>query len=182
MADKEEKVGSSAEKTEPCEKECGEKEVKKEKKSKSDKKIAELEEKLKEENDKYLRMMAEYDNFRKRVQKEKESIYSDATSDAVTSLLPILDNLERALEAEPDKESSMYRGVEMIYKACRDAFEKMGVCEIEAMGKTFDPNFHNAVMHDENEEYGENEITAVFQKGYKKGDRVIRHSVVKVTN
>ncbi len=145
-------------------------------------KIAELEKALEEEKDKYLRLCAEYDNFRKRAAKEKETLYSSATADSAEQLLPVLDNLERALGAETDKESGMYKGVEMIYSQCIEIFGKMGITEIEADGKTFDPNYHNAVMHDEDPEVGENVITAVFQKGYKLGDRVIRHSVVKVTN
>lgn len=145
-------------------------------------KIAELEKALEEEKDKYLRLCAEYDNFRKRAAKEKEALYSSATADSAEQLLPVLDNLERALGAESDKESGMYKGVEMIYSQCIEIFGKMGITEIEADGRTFDPNFHNAVMHDEDPEVGENVITAVFQKGYKLGDKVIRHSVVKVTN
>lgn len=163
-------------------KECKKCTTKKEKKNEKDAKIAELEEKLSEENDKHLRMMAEYDNFRKRVTKEKESIYTDALCDTAAQLLPMLDNIERALEAESDTESSMYKGVQMIKKQCEEIFAKLGITEIEALGKTFDPNFHNAVMHDEDSEKGESEITAVFQKGYIRGDKVLRHSVVKVTN
>lgn len=185
--------GVAAEETEAQEKKkcgCGAKkcgsdrEAKKEKKllSEKDAKIAELEEKLSEENDKHLRMMAEYENFRKRAAKEKEGIYTDALCDTAAQLLPIIDNLERALEAEADKESSMYKGVEMVMKQCTEVFTKLGISEIEALGKTFDPNLHNAVMHDEDPEKGENEITAVFQKGYIRGDKVLRYSVVKVSN
>ncbi len=167
-----------------CKKSPSDREAKKEKKllSEKDAKIAELEEKLSEENDKHLRMMAEYENFRKRAAKEKESIYTDSLCDTAAQLLPIIDNLERALEAESDKESSMYKGVEMVMKQCTEVFTKLGISEIEAMGKTFDPNLHNAVMHDEDPEKGENEITAVFQKGYIRGDKVLRYSVVKVSN
>ncbi len=172
------------EKKKSCKKQSCDREAKKEKKAieEKDAKIAELEEKLSEENDKHLRMMAEYENFRKRAAKEKEGIYSDAVCDTAAQLLPMLDNLERALEAESDKESSMYKGVEMIMKQCEEIFAKLGICEIEAMGKTFDPNLHNAVMHDEDESKGEGEITAVFQKGYMRGDKVLRYSVVKVSN
>ncbi len=172
------------EKKKSCKKQSCERDAKKEKKAieEKDAKIAELEEKLSEENDKHLRMMAEYENFRKRAAKEKEGIYSDAVCDTAAQLLPMLDNLERALEAESDKESSMYKGVEMIMKQCEEIFAKLGISEIEAMGKTFDPNLHNAVMHDEDESKGESEITAVFQKGYMRGDKVLRYSVVKVSN
>ncbi len=167
-----------------CKKSSSDREAKKEKKvlQEKDAKIAELEASLSEENDKHLRMMAEYENFRKRVAKEKESIYSDALCDTAAELLPIIDNLERALEAETDKESSMYKGVEMVMKQCTEVFTKLGISEIEALGKTFDPNLHNAVMHDDDPEKGENEITAVFQKGYIRGEKVLRYSVVKVSN
>ncbi len=159
-------------------------EAKKEKKllSEKDEKIAQLEKQLSEEHESHLRMMAEYDNFRKRAAKEKESIYSDALCETAASLLPLLDNLERALCAETDKESGMYKGVEMIMKQCVEIFQKLGISEIEALGKTFDPNLHNAVMHDEDETKGEQEISEVFQKGYARGEKVLRHSVVKVSN
>lgn len=162
----------------------GDRESKKEKKAleEKDAKIAELEEKLKEEHDTYLRMMAEYDNFRKRVTKEKESIYSDSLCDTAAQLLPVLDNLERALEAETDKESSMYKGVEMVMKQCAEIFTKLGIEEIEALGMEFDANVHNAVMQDSDPDKGENEITAVFQKGYRRGDKVLRYSAVKVNS
>ena len=160
----------------------GERESKKEKKAAEEKdaKIAELEQKLAEEHDTYLRMMAEYDNFRKRVTKEKESIYSDSLCDTAAQLLPVIDNLERALDAETDKESSMYKGVEMVMKQCAEIFTKLGIEEIESLGKEFNPNVHNAVMQDSDPEKGENEITAVFQKGYKRGDKVLRYAAVKV--
>ena len=147
-----------------------------------DAKIKELEAKLSEEHDSHLRMMAEYDNFRKRVSKEKDGIYTDAVFDTVAKLLPLIDNLDRALDAETDKESSMYKGVLMIKKQCDEIFAGFGITEIPAMGETFDPNLHAAVMHDEDPEKGEGEITAVFQKGYKKGDKVLRYAAVKVSN
>ena len=127
-------------------------------------------------------MMAEYDNFRKRVTKEKESIYSDSLCDTAAQLLPVIDNLERALDAETDKESSMYKGVEMVMKQCAEIFTKLGIEEIESLGKEFNPNVHNAVMQDSDPEKGENEITAVFQKGYKRGDKVLRYAAVKVNS
>ena len=159
-------------------------EAKKEKKAldEKDAKIAELEAKLAEENDKYMRMMAEYDNFRKRVTKEKESIYGDSLCDTAAQLLPVLDNLERALDAETDKESGMYKGVEMVMKQCTEIFTKLGIEEIEALGKEFDANVHNAVMQDSDPDKGENEITAVFQKGYKRGEKVLRYAAVKVNS
>lgn len=128
--------------------------------------------------DKYMRMMAEYDNFRKRSAKEKEGVYADAYSDCISNLLPILDNLERA--SGSDNLEAVKKGLEMTAKAFADAMEKMGVSEVET--KTFDPNFHNAVMHIEDDAYGESEIVEVFQKGYVKGDKVIRYAMVKVAN
>ena len=131
-------------------------------------------------NEKYLRMLAEYDNFRKRSAKEREGIYADAYADALMSILPVLDNLERA---DACKESdALAKGLELTLKSFRDTLAKMGVQEIEAHGKTFDPNLHNAVMHVEDESFGESEIVEVLMKGYKKDDRVIRYSMVKVAN
>ncbi len=126
----------------------------------------------------HLRMMAEYDNFRKRSAKEKEGIYADAYSDCIANLLPILDNLERA--SKSDNVEAVTKGLEMTVKAFDDAMEKMGVSEIET--KVFDPNVHNAIMHIEDENYQDGEIVEVFQKGYRKGDKVIRYAMVKVAN
>ena len=131
-----------------------------------------------EANDKYLRMMAEYDNFRKRSAKEKEGVYADAYADCIGNLLPILDNLERA--GASDNYEAVAKGLEMTVRAFSDALEKMGVEEIEC--KAFDPNLHNAVMHVEDDEHGESEIVEVFQRGYRKGDKVIRYAMVKVAN
>lgn len=129
-------------------------------------------------NDKYMRMMAEYDNFRKRSAKEKDGIYADAYSDCIANLLPILDNLERA--GKSDNYEAVAKGLELTVKAFDDALQKMGVAEIPT--ETFDPNLHNAVMHVEDEQYGEGEIVEVFQRGYCKGDKVIRYAMVKVAN
>ena len=128
--------------------------------------------------DRYLRMMAEYDNFRKRSAKEREGVYADAYADCIASLLPILDNLERA--GKTDNLEGVKKGLEMTAKAFEDALSKMGVTEIEC--KTFDPNLHNAVMHVEDESLGESENVEVFQRGYAKGDKVIRYAMVKVAN
>ena len=145
--------------------------------------IAELQGKLAEENDKYLRLFAEYDNFRKRSAKEKEGIYTDAYIDALTEILPVLDNLDRAAQfGEADSESPLAKGLELTRKSFVDTLAKMGVQEIEALGKPFDPNLHNAVMHIDDEAFGENEVVEVFMKGYAKGDKVLRHSMVKVAN
>ena len=157
----------------------------KKKVKKADPELAELAKKLKaktaeceECNDRYVRMMAEYDNFRKRSAKEKEGVWAEAYSDCIAHLLPILDNLERA--SKSNNVEAVTKGLEMTVKAFDDAMEKMGVKEIEC--KTFDPNLHNAVMHVEDEQYGEGEIVEVFQKGYCKGDKVIRYAMVKVAN
>lgn len=151
------------------------------------KKIKKLEEELaaanakaEELNERYVRMLAEYDNFRKRTAKERDGIYADAYLDALTSILPVLDNLERA-EGCVDTEG-LKKGLELTLKSFRDTLEKMGVKEIEAMGKPFDPNLHNAVMHVEDENCGENEIVEVLMKGYQKDDKIIRYSMVKVAN
>lgn len=158
-------------------------EKKKAKKMEAD--LADLQKKLdaKEEErkaceEKYLRMMAEYDNFRKRSAKEKEGIYADAYSDCIANILPILDNLERA--SASDNLDGVKKGIDLTAKAFADALSKMGVTEVET--KTFDPNLHNAVMHVEDEKLGEGEIVEVFQKGYAKGDKIIRYAMVKVAN
>lgn len=127
------------------------------------------------------RNMAEFDNFKKRVNKEKESMYYMVTADIVSNVLPILDNFEKALKAE-SKDLDYKSGMEMIYNELLAMLKKLGVEEIEALGKTFDPNFHEAVMHEEDDKKGEKEIVEVFRKGYILNDKVIRHSMVKVAN
>ena len=135
---------------------------------------------LAETNDKYLRVCAEYDNFRKRSAKERDGLYTDAYSDALKEVLPIIDNLERASQyTEPEKVTD---GLALIFKSASEMLTKLGVETFGEAGEKFDPNLHNAVMHIEDEEKGESEITDVFQKGYKKGDRIIRHAMVKVAN
>ena len=152
---------------------------KEEKKKKSEAEAAA--EEPKGANDKYLRLLAEYDNFRKRSQKEKDSLYADIKAEAVSAFLPVYDNLLRALAANTEDEA--YRkGVEMIMTQFKNTLEKLGVTEIEALGKTFDPNLHNAVMHIEDEEKGESEIVEVFQTGFMLGEKVIRFAMVKVAN
>jgi molecular chaperone GrpE len=144
---------------------------------KKDKELAEL-------NDKYLRLCAEYDNFRKRSAKEREGTYADAVCDTLSAILPVLDNLERAAQynTEDVAESQMGKGLELTLKSFADLLSKMGVAEIEAEGKPFDPNVHNAVMHVEDETLGENTVAEVFMKGYAKGDKVLRYAMVKVAN
>lgn len=146
------------------------------------KKLTAAEAALAEEKEKYLRMLAEYDNFRRRTAKEKEAIYADASSDAVKAILPVIDNLERATAAisEEDADSTFAKGVTMTLKSATDALTKMGVTPIET--DTFDPNVHNAVMHIEDTNLPEGAIVEVFQKGYKKGDTVIRYAMVTVAN
>ena len=138
--------------------------------------------KFDELNDRYLRMAAEYDNFRKRSQREREQAYTDAVSRAVTALLPTYDNLERAIKAET-ADAEYKKGVEMTMTQLTESLKGLNVTVIEASaGTTFDPNFHNAVMHVEDESLGENVIAEVFQQGFQIGDNVIRHAMVKVAN
>lgn len=145
-----------------------------------EKSLAAAEAQKKTDDDRYLRMLAEYDNFRRRAAKEKDGIYADAYSDAIGALLPVLDNLDRAVGcADPE---ALAGGLAMTLKSFTEALGKLGVEEIKADGETFDPNLHNAVMHVDDESAGEGQVVEVFQKGYKKGDKVIRHAVVKVAN
>ncbi len=146
----------------------------------SEKAQAELEKKAAEVEDKYLRLAAEYDNFRKRSQKEREGIYTEAYAEALAALFPVVDNLERAAQYADGE--NVARGVEMTLKSVKDTFEKLGVTEIDPVGKEFDPNFHNAVMHIEDPELGESVVVEVLQKGYLRGDRVLRYAMVKVAN
>jgi len=140
-----------------------------------------LKDELAQVTDKYLRICAEYDNFRKRTQKEKDNLYGDIRANVITSFLPVYDNLVRALAAETQDEA--YRkGVEMIMNQFNTTLEKLGVTEIKAVGEKFDPTLHNAVMHVDDESKGENEIVEEFQKGFKIGDKVVRFSMVKVAN
>ena len=140
-----------------------------------------LEKELAAEKDKYLRLAAEYDNFRKRSQKEREALYTDIRSDTISKILPVYDNLARALKHQTS-DAAFYKGVEMTMTQLKDILSKLGVSEIEAVGKPFDPAFHNAVMHIEDEAYGEKEIVEEFEKGFTMGDKVIRFSMVKVAN
>ena len=143
-------------------------------------KIAELEAKLCEQDDKYLRMAAEYDNFRRRSREEREGTYEAALCDTVSELLPIIDNLERA--ANYDDGEKVKEGLLMTAKSTIAVFEKLGVEEFGKVGDTFDPNLHNAVLHVEDEAFGEGEIVEVFQKGYKRGRHIIRFAMVKSAN
>lgn len=169
-----------------------EEEPKKEKKSKPKKEkdkeskkapdLKEAAEKLvREEKDKYLRLAAEYDNFRKRSQKEKDSLYTDIKVDTLRKFLPVYDNLERALK-QATADEAYRKGVEMIMAQFKSTMDGLGVTEIAAEGEKFDPKKHNAVMHVEDESFGENEIVEVFQRGFTLGDKVIRFAMVKVAN
>ena len=142
-------------------------------------KIDEIESALEETKDKYLRLMAEYDNYRKRTAKEKTETYNNAVSDSITEILPVIDTFEMALKTECSDES-FKTGVEKIYNMFRKSLEKRGVTEIEALGKEFDPNLHNAIKQVEETDYAENYVCEVFQKGYRLGKKVIRHSMVAV--
>ena len=156
---------------------------KKEKKLDKKEMLAEIEAlkaEIKEKDDKYLRMAAEYDNFRRRSREEKDAIYENSLGDTVTSLLPIIDNLERA--ALYDDGEKVKEGLAMTAKAAQAALEALGVESFGAVGETFDPNSHNAVLHVDDEAFGDGEIVEVFQKGYKKGKRIIRFAMVKVAN
>ncbi|TCS67873.1 molecular chaperone GrpE [Faecalimonas umbilicata] len=147
------------------------------KKDKKDEQIEELKDKL-------TRQMAEFDNFRKRTEKEKSAMYEIGAKDIIEKILPVVDNFERGLGAvtEEQKEDSFVAGMEMIYKQIMTTLDSVGVKAIEAVGNEFDPDFHNAVMHVEDEEVGENIVVEEFQKGYTYRDTVVRHSMVKVAN
>ena len=144
------------------------------------KKLSELEEELKTLNDKYLRMAAEYENFRRRSKEERDATYVSAMADTVKEILPIIDNLERA-ESFDDAEK-VKAGLVMISTSVKGVLDKLGVESYGKVGEQFDPNIHNAIMHDEDESLGENEIIDVFQKGYKKGTKIIRFAMVKSVN
>ncbi len=131
--------------------------------------------------DQFLRLAAEYDNYRKRTAKEKESLWADAKADTVQAFLPVYDNLERALKQETSDEAYK-KGVEMTMNQLKEVFAKLGVTEIEAQGQPFDPNLHNAVMHIEDENLGENVVAQVFQAGFMLGEKVIRFAMVQVAN
>ena len=150
---------------------------KKEKKDPKDEKIEDL-------TDRLRRSMAEFDNYRKRTDKEKAAMYEIGAKDIIEMILPVLDNLERGIAAIPEdaKDSSLAEGMEMIHKQFLKTLEDVGVTPIEAMGKPFDPNFHNAVMHVDDESLGENVVSAELQKGYMYRDSVVRHSMVQVAN
>lgn len=148
-------------------------------------KIADLEQQSADYLDKYQRCLAEFDNFRKRTAKEKAGMYDDGVRDTVEKLLMVIDNLERAVAAQEDKANendAFFKGVQMTLKQFQDVLKSIGVEEIKAVGEKFDPNLHAAVAHEDDENYGENEIILEMLKGYQYKDKVIRHSMVKVAN
>lgn len=157
----------------------------KNKNAKYEKEIEELGEKLAEAQDRFQRTLAEFDNFRKRTMKEKASMYDDGVRDTIEKLLPIFDNLERAIgsvEGKVDENDPLFKGVKLTDKQLKEILAAMGVEEIKALGEKFDPNLHAAVAHVDDESYGENEVIIDMLKGYKYKDKVIRHSMVKVAN
>ena len=175
----EEKETKEAAASEKENKETSEKEEKASEKKKDPK-----DEKIDELNDKLKRSMAEFDNYRKRTDKEKSAMYEIGAKDVIEKILPVIDNFERGLKSIPEdqKGGPVASGMEMIYKQLITVLSDLGVTPIEAVGQEFDPNFHNAVMHAEDEELGENTVSEEFQKGYKYKDAVLRHSMVKVVN
>ena len=187
---KEEKTGEASEETikeeekkapETAEEPAGEKSEEKKSEEKKPEEAKPKTDELAAEKDKYLRLCAEYDNFRKRSQKEKDAIYADVRANTLTSFLPVYDNLVRALN-QPTEDEAYKKGVEMIMAQFKATMEKLGVTEMDCLGQKFDPAFHNAVMHVDDEEKGENEIVEVFQQGFMLGDKVIRFAMVKVAN
>lgn len=157
----------------------------KNKNAKYEKEIEELGTKLAEAQDRFQRTLAEFDNFRKRTMKEKASMYDDGVRDTIEKLLPMFDNLERAIssvEGKVDENDPLLKGVKLTDKQLKEILAAMGVEEIKALGEKFDPNLHAAVAHVDDENYGENEVIYDMLKGYKYKDKVIRHSMVKVAN
>ena len=147
--------------------------------------LAELEsmkDQMAQQEDKYLRLAAEYDNYRKRTAKEKESLYADAKIDTVKALLGVYDNLERGIAQYGDEESPHRKGLEMVFNQFKESLKKLGVETMDAVGQPFDPEKHNAVMHIEDERYGENTVVEVLQQGFTLGDKVLRFAIVKVAN
>ena len=178
-AEETEKQAEHAEGTETEEENVSEKKgfFGKKKKDKKDTQIEDL-------TDKLRRQMAEFDNFRKRTEKEKSGMFEMGAKSVVEKLLPVVDNFERGLASVPEdqKEDPFVAGVDKVYKQLLTVFDELGVKPIEAVGQPFDPNFHNAVMHVEDDEQGENVVIEEFQKGYMYHDSVVRHSMVKVAN
>ena len=184
-----ESAEAEAEETEETSEEAGSEEAKEDAEKKTGKKLFgkkkdKKDEKIEELTDKLTRQMAEFDNFRKRTEKEKSQMYEVGAKDIIEKILPVVDNFERGLDAvkEEEKENPFVQGMEKVYKHLLTTLEGIDVKPIEAVGQQFDPNFHNAVMHVEDENFGENVVAEEFQKGYTYRDSVVRHSMVKVAN
>ena len=184
-----ESAEAEAEETEETSEEAGSEEAKEDAEKKTGKKLFgkkkdKKDEKIEELTDKLTRQMAEFDNFRKRTEKEKSQMYEVGAKDIIEKILPVVDNFERGLDAvkEEEKEDPFVQGMEKVYKHLVTTLEGIEVKPIEAVGQPFDPNFHNAVMHVDDEALGENIIAEEFQKGYMYRDSVVRHSMVKVAN
>ena len=184
-----ESAEAEAEETEETSEETGSEEAKEDAEKKTGKKLFgkkkdKKDEKIEELTDKLTRQMAEFDNFRKRTAKETSQMYEIGAKDIIEKILPVVDNFERGLDAvkEEDKEDPFVQGMEKVYKHLVTTLEGIEVKPIEAVGQPFDPNFHNAVMHVEDENFGENIVAEEFQKGYTYRDSVVRHSMVKVAN
>ena len=184
-----ESAEAEAEEAEETSEEAGSEEAKEDAEKKTGKKLFgkkkdKKDEKIEELTDKLTRQMAEFDNFRKRTEKEKSQMYEIGAKDIIEKILPVVDNFERGLDAvkEEDKEDPFVQGMEKVYKHLVTTLEGIEVKPIEAVGQPFDPNFHNAVMHVEDENFGENIVAEEFQKGYTYRDSVVRHSMVKVAN
>lgn len=158
------------------------KDKKESKKDKKNDELKQLQEKLESQKESYMRLAAEYDNYRKRTANEKLSIYDDATAKAVEELLPVADSMQMALQSLADAPDEVKKGIELVNQQLEKSFEKLKITSFGEVGDDFDPQLHNAVSKVENEELGENQIASVFQKGYKIGDKVIRHAMVQVAN
>ncbi len=179
-ADQQEDSEKAEEQSEEATKDGTEKKKGLKKKPKKDKK----DEKIEELNDRLVRNLAEFENFRNRSEKEKRAMFEIGAKSVIEKILPVVDNLERGFDglSEEEKETPFVKGIEAVYKQLMTAFEEMGVTPIEAVGQEFDPDFHNAVMHDEDDSEETNKVVEEFQKGYMYKDSVVRHSMVKVLN
>ena len=175
-------VETAEESVQPEEEETGKEE--KTKKSTRKKKKDKKDEKIEELNDRLVRNMAEFDNFRKRSEKEKSAMFEIGAKSVIEKILPVVDNLERGFDglSEEEKEAPFVKGIEQVYKQFVSCLDEIGVKPIEAVGQEFNPELHNAVMHDEDENFGENTVSQEFQKGYMYKESVVRHSMVKVSN
>lgn len=172
--------GDNEEEKDDREEKKDKKECKESKKRELQKQVEQLTAALSEEKDRYARMFAEYENFRRRSQKERENVYADAYAEALGEVMPMVDNLERALQCGEGEQ--LRKGLEMVMNQFQEMLKKLGIETFGEKGDTFDPNIHHAIMHEDDENLPENSIVEVFQRGYKKGERIIRCAMVKVVN